>query len=64
MGLLFVPLSTITNDSIPKQEIGNPTSLFNLMRNIGASIGIAMVTTLVARHSQMHTNNLIGNVTP
>ncbi len=63
MGLLFVPLTTITNDSIPKQEIGNATSLFNLMRNIGASIGIAMVTTLVARHAQMHTNVLGAHVT-
>ncbi len=63
MGLLFVPLTTITNDSIPKQEIGNATSLFNLMRNIGASIGIAMVTTLVARHAQMHTNDLGAHVT-
>src|SRR5207237_6485866 len=63
MGLLFVPLTTITNDSIPRQEMGNATSLFNLMRNIGASIGIAMVTTLVARHSQVHTNYLGAHVT-
>ncbi|HEV3039934.1 MAG TPA: DHA2 family efflux MFS transporter permease subunit [Candidatus Angelobacter sp.] len=63
MGLLFVPLTTITNDSIPKHEIGNATSLFNLMRNIGASIGIALVTTLVARHAQMHTNILGSHVT-
>jgi len=59
LGLLFVPLTTVTNDPIPKQEIGNATSLFNLMRNIGASIGIASVTTLVARHSQAHTNDLV-----
>ena len=58
MGFLFVPLTTLTNDPIPKEEIGNATSLFNLMRNIGASIGIATVTTLVARHSQVHTNTL------
>ncbi|HEY6969389.1 MAG TPA: DHA2 family efflux MFS transporter permease subunit [Candidatus Angelobacter sp.] len=58
MGLLFVPLTTVTNDPIPKHEIGNAASLFNLMRNIGASIGIASVTTLVARHSQAHINNL------
>jgi DHA2 family multidrug resistance protein len=63
MGLLFVPLTTITNDPIPKQEMGNATSLFNLMRNIGASIGIASVTTLVARHSQVHTSNLGAHVT-
>ncbi|MBZ5532041.1 MAG: DHA2 family efflux MFS transporter permease subunit [Acidobacteriia bacterium] len=63
MGLLFVPLTTITNDPIPKHEMGNATSLFNLMRNIGASIGIASVTTLVARHMQMHTNTLTEHVT-
>jgi Major Facilitator Superfamily. len=40
MGLLFVPLTTITNDPIPKEEMGNATSLFNLMRNIGASVAL------------------------
>src|SRR4051812_30914190 len=63
MGLLFVPLTTITNDPIPKEEIGNATSLFNLMRNIGASIGIASVTTILARHQQTHINILGSHVT-
>src|SRR2546423_1948887 len=62
MGLLFVPLTTITNDPIPKEEMGNATSLFNLMRNIGASIGIATVTTMLARHQQIHTNVLAQHV--
>jgi DHA2 family multidrug resistance protein len=64
MGLLFVPLTTITNGPIPKEQMGNATSLFNLMRNIGASIGIASVTTIVARHSQAHTNVLGSHITP
>jgi MFS transporter, DHA2 family, multidrug resistance protein len=63
MGLLFVPLTTITNDPVPKEEIGNATSLFNLMRNIGASIGIASVTTLLSRNQQKHINILGGHVT-
>jgi DHA2 family multidrug resistance protein len=63
MGLLFVPLTTITNGLIPKEQMGNATSLFNLMRNIGASIGIASVTTISARHAQIHTNTLGSNVT-
>jgi MFS transporter, DHA2 family, multidrug resistance protein len=62
MGLIFVPLTTVTNDPIPRHEMGNATSLFNLMRNIGASIGIASVTTIVARHTQSHTNVLGANV--
>jgi MFS transporter, DHA2 family, multidrug resistance protein len=64
MGLLFVPLTTITNGPIPKAQMGNATSLFNLMRNIGASIGIASVITIVARHSQTNTSTLGSHVTP
>jgi len=63
MGLLFVPLTTITNGLIPKEQMGNATSLFNLMRNIGASIGIASVTTISSRHAQGHINDLGKNVT-
>jgi DHA2 family multidrug resistance protein len=63
MGFLFVPLTTITNDPVPKEEIGNAASLFNLMRNLGASIGIATVTTIVSRHQQTHTSPLAENIT-
>lgn len=64
MGLLFVPLTTITNDPIPKERMGNATSLFNLMRNIGASIGIASVTTIYARTTRSNLDVLSRNVTP
>jgi DHA2 family multidrug resistance protein len=63
MGFVFVPLTTVTHDTIPKERMGNATSLFNLMRNIGASIGIAMVTTVVARHTQTNFNVLGRSVT-
>src|SRR5437868_5284608 len=62
MGLLFVPLTTVTNDPIPNEKMGNATSIFNLMRNIGASFGIAGVTTIVARHQQVNSNILSGYV--
>src|SRR6185312_3524612 len=64
MGLLFVPLTTITNDPIPKEQMGNATSLFNLMRNIGASIGIASVVTMNARQLQRHINDLVAYINP
>jgi DHA2 family multidrug resistance protein len=63
MSLLFVPLTTISMDAIPREKMGNATSLFNLMRNIGGSIGIAVTGTLLARHSQATTNMLGANVT-
>ncbi len=58
LGLLFVPLTTITMNRIPKEGMGNATSLFNLTRNIGGSVGIAMVTTLDLRYQQAHVNQL------
>lgn len=64
LGFLFVPLTTITMGLIPKQQMGNATSIFNLLRNLGGSVGIAMATTLMARYEQVHTNLLIAHVTP
>lgn len=64
MGLLFVPLTTVTNDPIPKEKMGNATSIFNLMRNIGASIGIAMVTTIYARSTRADLDVLSRHVNP
>ena len=61
---IFVPLTTITMDPIPLEGMGNATSIFNLMRNIGGSIGIATVTTLQVRSMQAHINLLGANVTP
>ena len=62
LALLFVPLTTVTMDPIRREEMGNATSLFNLMRNLGGSMGIAGATTLLARHEQFHINRLGANV--
>jgi DHA2 family multidrug resistance protein len=63
MSLLFVPLTTIAMDPIPRETMGNATSLFNLMRNLGGSVGIAMTGTMLARQSQATTSLLGANVT-
>jgi MFS transporter, DHA2 family, multidrug resistance protein len=63
MALLFVPLTTVSMDPIPRERMGNATSLFNLMRNIGGSIGIAMTGTMIARNTQTTTATLGANVT-
>jgi len=62
LALVFVPLTTATNDPVPLERMGNATSIFNLMRNIGASIGISIVETLQYRKQQMHTNILGAHV--
>jgi len=64
LGLLFVPLTTITMDPIPRESMGNATSIFNLMRNIGGSMGIAAATTLLTRHREQHTSALVSHIDP
>jgi len=59
---LFVPLTTSTMDPISNEGMGNATSIFNLMRNVGGSTGIAVTQTLLSRGRQMHTNILGSHV--
>ena len=64
LGFIFVPLTTITMGSIPKEQMGNATSIFNLLRNLGGSLGIASVATLLDRFQQAHLNLLVSHITP
>jgi len=63
-GCVFVPLSTTTMAFLRNEEIGNASGLYNLLRNIGGSIGISVVNTIVARHEQLHRNQLMASVNP
>ena len=62
--LLMVPLTTLAMRYISKEEMGNATSVFNLMRNIGGSVGIAAATTMMERSRQTYINILGSHVTP
>jgi DHA2 family multidrug resistance protein len=62
-GFIFVPLTTMTMSRLSKEKIGNAAGIYNLMRNIGGSIGIASVTTMLVRGAQTHQNYLAGNLT-
>jgi DHA2 family multidrug resistance protein len=64
MGFLFIPLTTITLSSIPKEDMGNATGIFNLLRNLGGSFGVASVTTMLARRAQFHQFRLVEHLTP
>ena len=59
---LFVPLTTVTMDRISNAGMGNAASVFNLMRNLGGSVGIALTQTLIARDRQIHVANLGAHV--
>jgi len=63
LSFLFIPLMALAMARIQPEKMGNATSIFNLMRNIGGSVGIAIMTTFLARRTQMHQNHLITNIT-
>jgi len=62
LAFLFVPLATVSFAFLSPEKTGMGTGLFNLMRNIGGSVGIALVNTLLARRTQFHQYRLVGNV--
>ncbi|MGC1374396.1 MAG: DHA2 family efflux MFS transporter permease subunit [Candidatus Sulfotelmatobacter sp.] len=63
-GCVFVPLSTTAMAFLKNEEIGNASGLYNLFRNIGGSIGISVVNTIVTRHEQTHRNEMVRHLNP
>lgn len=64
ISFIFVPLTTATMSQLGQAQIGNASGLYNLMRNLGGSIGIAFVTTMLARDAQAHQALMVGHLTP
>jgi len=64
LSMMFVPLATVSMGTLAQKDIGNATGVFNLMRNIGGSVGIAFLVTFLTRHSQTNQAILISHLTP
>ncbi|MHB2016682.1 MAG: DHA2 family efflux MFS transporter permease subunit [Candidatus Xenobia bacterium] len=62
LGFVFVPLTTQTNATLANEQIGNAAGIYNLMRNIGGSVGISWAATLLARGGQINQANLVHNM--
>ncbi len=64
MAFLFVPINTAAFAYMAKQDTNNATGIINLARNIGGSVGISGVATMLARRAQFHQSVLVGHLTP
>ena len=64
LGLVFVPLSTIAFATLAPQYRTDAASLFSLVRNIGSSIGISIVSVVLSRNIQINHAELSANITP
>lgn len=62
LSFVFVPISTAAYGTLKQEQIGNASGVFNLMRNIGGSIGISMAQTLLTRRTAAHQNEIINSV--
>jgi len=63
LGFLFVPINLVSYVGMPPEKSGNVAGLVNFMRNIGASIGTSMVTTVIARRAQFRQVQLVAHAT-
>jgi DHA2 family multidrug resistance protein len=62
LGLVFVPLSVTSLGGLKPEQVGNGSGLYNLMRNIGGSVGISVVQTMLTRRAQYHQNEIVKNL--
>ena len=64
LSMIFVPLSAVAMGMLPREQMGNASGIFNLMRNIGGSAGIAAVTTILERRAQVHQSEMVSHLAP
>jgi MFS transporter, DHA2 family, multidrug resistance protein len=59
---IFVPMTTFSMATVTRESMGEATGLTNLLRNLGGSVGISAITTLVTRGAQTHQALLVGQL--
>jgi DHA2 family multidrug resistance protein len=62
MGFMFIPLSIATLGAIPKKEIPAASGFFNLTRQMGGSIGVALLATMLEKREVFHYDRLVENI--
>lgn len=62
LGLLFVPITTLSLSTLSGKHIGEGAAFTGMMRQLGGSFGIAIITTFVTRFTQAHRVNLVANL--
>jgi DHA2 family multidrug resistance protein len=62
-GLMFLPLNLAAIGPIPREDISKATGFFNLTRQLGGSIGVALLSTILDRRMAFHRSVLVSHVT-
>jgi DHA2 family multidrug resistance protein len=64
MGMLFIPITTLSLSTLKGQEIGQGAAFTGMMRQLGGSFGIALITTFISRQNVVHGSSLISKLDP
>ncbi len=64
ISFIFTPLTTAAMGYLRQDQMANATGIYNLMRNLGGSFGIALVSTMIIRRAQVHQALMVGHLTP
>jgi DHA2 family multidrug resistance protein len=64
ISFIFTPLTTAAVGYLRQEQMGNATGIYNLMRNLGGSIGIALISTWIVRRAQVHQAVMVGHLSP
>ena len=62
LSFVFVPITTQAYGTLENSQIGNASGIFNLVRNIGGSIGISVAQTLLTRRQDAHQNDIANSL--
>ena len=62
--LVLIPLLSVATATIPKRDSGSASSIFNMLRNLGGSVGIALLSTLLTWREHLHSQRIVSTVTP
>ena len=62
MGMLFIPITTLSLSTLKGQEIGQGASFTGMMRQLGGSFGVACITTFLARQNMVHRSDLVSKL--
>ncbi|NLR82153.1 DHA2 family efflux MFS transporter permease subunit [Chitinophaga eiseniae] len=62
MGLLFIPITTLSLSGLKGQQIGQGAAFTGMMRQLGGSFGVALITTFMARQNMLHRNDLVAKL--
>ncbi|TCJ18229.1 DHA2 family efflux MFS transporter permease subunit [Flaviaesturariibacter flavus] len=64
MGMLFIPITTLSLSTLKGRQIGQGAAFTGMMRQLGGSFGIALITTYLSRQIQVHKANLVTYLNP